>query len=161
MLVQLTNMKFILALFLAVVSVVVAEVPTGCVTILNTSKNTYLKAANVYDKKHRHVKHAKGAENWEIQKSGNNYRIMHVKHQEYLFASYWTFNEANYVYLWMPKTDEESDKWEIQLYPGASFYYIKNIKRGSCMFPSIFEWIYAMKDFSCHAPDELWKIEKC
>lgn len=155
-------MKISLPLLLLTISVALAEVPTGCVTILSTYSNAYLQAANWYDKNHRHVKHAAGPEHWEIKKSGSNYRIMHVKHQEYLFASYWTVTGgSHYVYLWIPRTDEETDKWEIGTKPGTSYYYIRNVKRGACLYPSSREWIYAKPEKICNVDSMEWKIEKC
>uniref|UniRef100_A0A1Q3FHK6 Putative 16.8 kDa salivary protein n=1 Tax=Culex tarsalis TaxID=7177 RepID=A0A1Q3FHK6_CULTA len=152
-------MKVVFALLPALISAVLADVPTGCVTLWHVNYGNYLVAANRYDKNHRHVKDAERSEQWKIFRAGDGYRIKHADLNEYLFASYWTFANNNHVYLWIPKTDEESDKWTIE--QEDKYYTIRNNKRGSCLFVGSLHWIYAKKAPMCNNKMFYWKIERC
>uniref|UniRef100_A0A8D8KCT5 (northern house mosquito) hypothetical protein n=1 Tax=Culex pipiens TaxID=7175 RepID=A0A8D8KCT5_CULPI len=155
-------MEAILALLLALVPIVLADVPTGCVTLWHRNYGNYLATSKQYDAKHRHVTDRESSEQWKIFRSDGNYRIMHVDHNEYLFASDWkTYSGGNnYVYTWIPRTNEESDKWQIERVDGK-YYSIRNVKHGSCLFVGSMGWIYAKKAYICTHEMFQWKIERC
>nr|AAR18455.1 putative 16.8 kDa salivary protein [Culex quinquefasciatus] len=155
-------MKAVLALFLALAPFVLADVPTGCVTLWHRRFGNYLASSTQYDPKHRHVTDRESPERWKIFRSDYNYRIMHVDHNEYLFASDWmTYSgNNNYVYTWIPRTNEESDKWQIERVDG-NYYSIRNVKHGSCLFVGSIRWIYAKKATMCTNELFHWNIERC
>uniref|UniRef100_A0A1Q3F7R2 Putative 15.3 kDa basic salivary protein n=1 Tax=Culex tarsalis TaxID=7177 RepID=A0A1Q3F7R2_CULTA len=153
-------MRAILALLLVFVTTILAQVPTGCVTLWHRNYGNYLASANRYDAKHRHVTDKEREEQWKIFRSDVNYRIMHLDLNEYLFASDWTYSGNNHVYTWIPRTNEESDKWQI-IQEDDKYFVIRNVKHGSCLFVGSMGWIYAKKATLCTHKMFHWKIERC
>ena len=155
-------MQPILLLCLALVPATLTaelKVPTGCVEIRNRDIDRFLVSSSGHDDDRRHVGYSGKAEQWWIQKEGDNYRIIHNKLGEELIESAQSWN-GNYVFTWLAGDLTYNGLWKIyQASPKTNIFIIKNVKFGHCLWTKgIGGWIGAYE--GCKGWEYQWQIHK-
>ncbi|KAL9703467.1 hypothetical protein quinque_006985 [Culex quinquefasciatus] len=131
----------LLILCLALVPAILAdlEVPLGCVEIRNRDIDRFLVSSTPHDNDRRHVGYNAKAEQWYIEKDGNDYRIIHYKLGEELIESAQTWN-GNYVFTWKARDRT-------------------NVRFGHCLWTKgVGGWIGAYPE--CYGWEFQWQIHK-
>uniref|UniRef100_A0A1Q3FU70 Putative wrp salivary protein n=1 Tax=Culex tarsalis TaxID=7177 RepID=A0A1Q3FU70_CULTA len=116
---------------------VLADIPTGCVSIKSPLINRYLTKSTKYDKKRRHISWGytdHEYDKWMITPDGPNYRIKHAELQEELYESEIAYN-GNYVFTWIPKDNLSGDheRWKITMTKDG-YFLIKNVQFNHCLY---------------------------
>ncbi|WP_353286446.1 ankyrin repeat domain-containing protein [Wolbachia endosymbiont (group A) of Crataerina pallida] len=122
------------------------------VCIKNIYQNEYLYAANdyfSYDNDRRRVftwipKDEKNDKfRWEIELDGDDYSIMNVKFNEYLYGAVDHFNydnERRKVFTWIPWSRIGRDTWKIE--PIGSRCYIMNVELNEYLYAAVDHFNY-------------------
>uniref|UniRef100_U5EM14 Putative wrp salivary protein n=1 Tax=Corethrella appendiculata TaxID=1370023 RepID=U5EM14_9DIPT len=129
--------KVTVYLLILSISLVLAQIPTGCVTLYSPPNKRYLVTPDKYDDKRRNVAAAyteEQVEKWIITSDGPNYRIKHAKLQEELYESELSYG-GNYVFTWIPKDvlSGNHERWQIIKNKEGDFL-IKNVQFGHCLY---------------------------
>lgn len=156
------DIKTSLCLLPVLISLVFAEVPTGCVHIKNSKKISmnfvFLKSSRSAYGKNHHVEYGGTAEKWIILKDGAHYKIKHGRIGEDLYV--YIADNGPYVLTWAQKTKQNSPdaKWIISEVEAGQFV-IKNVKYERCLNVGNMFWILAKEE--CKGSGFLWTLTKC
>lgn len=149
----------ILCLALAPAILADLEVPLGCVEIRNRDIDRFLVSSTPHDNDRRHVGYNAKAEQWYIEKDGNDYRIIHYKLGEELIESAQTWN-GNYVFTWKARDHTFNGLWKIyRAGPKTNYFIIRNVRFGHCLWTKgVGGWIGAYPE--CYGWEFQWQIHK-
>lgn len=93
---------------------VLAEVPTGCVTIQSRYSDKYLTTSTRYNCDRRYVKQSDEPQEWNVVKEGGYYRIVHKNREEELYAAGINYSgQDRYVFTWVDGAAGDQAKWDI------------------------------------------------
>ncbi|XP_039439230.1 uncharacterized protein LOC120420299 [Culex pipiens pallens] len=144
----------ILLLGLALVPAVLAEVPTGCVTLkfVNNAKHI-----NMWDNTVLHYRKLNGGdekEQWVIEKNGDDYKIRPRIYTEYLYAEDKTDDPGRAVKT-LKEGTTDANIWKVE--QKMALYMISNVKYQECLVITGTDHVVTKKMDSCG--DDLWEIQ--
>lgn len=127
-------------ILLVLLQVVLANVPTGCVVLINGQANKYMARSVFFDKQNRLVVPADDpSQVWYIIQRDREYRIkVRGRVNELYAASNHLYNkERRSVFVWEPINQEAAEgAWDIQQLSNGK-YSIRNIVLDEYLYSSI------------------------